>query len=146
MLTKKKPDKSSVPLSGLVGEETEMSRLEVVAVDEAGSPVNALDPSINAGDVLEIVARYENALAEAEAASLSALDFPAIELFEKPSKNFQYIHMIFEAIRSFQGAHALPEHVRVICPDRESVTMYKQVYNFYYPGTKAERMDDDAWD
>ena len=42
--------------------------------------------------------------------------------------------------------NAYPKKVQIVCDTADVAELYKVVYNFYYPGSKAERLDDDKWD
>lgn len=74
------------------------------------------------------------------------LCMPAFELSEQPSKNFQVIGMLFKTAQAFFKENTLPEILRINCPTAESAAVYKQIYNFYIPRTKDERIPDDRWD
>ena len=105
-----------------------------------------LDPAINDENVLVLAENYKKLLQQALEVQQEVLQVPAMTLFEKPSKNFQYINMIYKTIVDHQQAETYPQIVEILCQDEATATMYKQVYNFYYPASKADRMEDAGWD
>lgn len=119
-----------------------MSRL-IITTDNACAAKVVHHP---VGDVPTLVTQYTAQLQKAEAAEVDTLYFASIPMQASPSANFQYINMILRTIMNHLRTHEMPRHVCIICDREEAATFYRQVYNFYYPHTKADRMQDESWD
>ena len=46
-------------------------------------------------------------------------------------------------ILNFLRDHQMPEKVQILCDTEEAARSYKMAYNFWFAGTKEERMDTD---
>jgi len=97
-------------------------------------------------EVPTLVSCYRVCLEAAEKSGFQTLDFPSVPTGTYKSQMFQVITMLWGVIISFQAQHAMPEKVRIVCQNEEAATLYRQVYNFYYPGQKSDRMQDAGWD
>lgn len=95
---------------------------------------------------MELAEFYKEKLSEAANANTEQLCFASIPLEEKVSTNFQNIHILEKCIMDFLRNSNYPKKVQIVCDSADAAELYKVVYNFYYPGSKAERLDDDKWD
>ncbi|MGN0157850.1 MAG: hypothetical protein ACI39W_01710 [Brotaphodocola sp.] len=120
-----------------------MIRLEVIEKSKNTEP-DVISNPLPAG--LALADFYKEKLTEAAAAQAEILCFDAIPFEEKVSVNFQNIHILEKCIMDFFREHQYPKRVRIVCDTADVAELYKVVYNFYYPGSKAERLDDDKWD
>lgn len=89
---------------------------------------------------------YKEKLTEAAEAKSDVIYFDAIPFEEKVSANFQNIHILEKCIMDFLRTSEYPKQVQILCDTADVAELYKVVYNFYYPASKAERLDDDKWD
>lgn len=94
----------------------------------------------------ELAAFYKEKLEEAAKAQSELISFDAIPFEEKVSANFQNIHILEKCIMDFLRTNEYPKQVQILCDTADAAELYKVVYNFYYPASKAERLDDDKWD
>lgn len=120
-----------------------MERIEL-KVEPSGEAAGAVDEMCSR--VPELRARWEAALEAACAERREALELPCCVLSGKPSKNFQVIGMLYKVVCAFLKEHEYPRRVVLGCLSEADATMYRQIYNFYIPNTKAERMNNGAWD
>lgn len=118
-----------------------MIRLEVCVADNHSMNIIA-NPSNNA---LELAAFYKEKMAEAAAKQTDLLCFEGIEFEEKKSVNFQNINIIEKCIMDFLYENEYPKKVCIVCDSPEKAELYKVVYNFYYPETEDERLEDAGW-
>ena len=54
--------------------------------------------------------------------------------------------MLYKVVCAFLREHEYPRRVVIGCLSEADATMYRQIYNFYIPNTKAERMNNGDWD
>lgn len=120
-----------------------MLRLNVIEKKENESIDFIKNPTNNA---LELADFYQYKLAESSEKKEEVLNFENITFVEKTSDNFQNIHILEKCIMDYLREHEFPKKVQIICEDNKVAELYKVVYNFYYPGSKAERLDDENWD
>ncbi len=120
-----------------------MIRLEVIEKAKNDDSAVIANPVANA---LELADFYSQKLEEAAAAQEELLCFESIPFAGKPSENFQNIHILEKCIMDFLRKHEFPKKVKIVCDEEKTAEFYKVVYNFYYPATKADRLDDDKWD
>lgn len=120
-----------------------MPRLEVTVRNEHS--FDTIIPN-TASDPRALAVQYQEALMQAEQSKTEMLCFENIPFVEKKSTNFQNILILERCIMEFLREHDFPKKVRIICESREVAELYKVVYNFYFPATKADRLDDDKWD
>lgn len=113
-------------------------------VRPGAEPAGAVDEL--SGRVPELKAQWAALLEQAAAERSELLELPPYELSTKPSKNFQVIGMLFKTIQAHQRQNEYPKSVALCCLTEDDATMYRQVYNFYIPNTKAERMNSGLWD
>lgn len=120
-----------------------MPRLNVIEQKEAASISYLKNPTQSALDLADF---YKEKLAESTASKSDIINFESILFSEKNSENFQNIYILEKCIMDHLREHEFPKKVQIVCPDSTTAELYKVVYNFYYPGSKAERLDDDSWD
>ncbi len=120
-----------------------MLRLNVIEKKGNESIDFIKNPTINA---LKLADYYRRKLAEASDTDTEVLTFESITFVEKNSKNFQNIYILEKCIMDYLREHEFPKKVQIACDDNKIAELYKVVYNFYYPGSKAERLDDESWD
>ncbi len=118
-----------------------MLRLNVIEKNENIDFIK--NPTNNA---LELADFYKGKLSEAFEANADMLNFENITFVEKNSENFQNIYILEKCIMDYLREHEFPKKVQIICENNKVAELYKVVYNFYYPGSKAERLDDENWD
>lgn len=120
-----------------------MNRFQVI-INKESTDLNVIKNI--SGTTAELGTYYKDQLIQAEKAQTDILYFENIEFDTVPSTNFQNITMIERTIMNFLLEHNFPKKVCILCDDEEKAKLYKVVYNFYFPGIKAERLDDDSWD
>ncbi len=98
------------------------------------------------GTALQLTDFYREKMAAATAAKEEIVNFEAITFVERVSDNFQSIHILERCIMDYLRENEYPKKVQIVCDKHEVAELYKVVYNFYYPGSKAERLDDEGWD
>lgn len=120
-----------------------MLRLNVIEKKENENIDFIKNPTNNA---LELADFYKTKMAEAFDTNANVLNFESIAFVEKNSENFQNIYILEKCIMDYLRKHDFPKKVQIVCSDPKVAELYKVVYNFYYPGSKAERLDDENWD
>lgn len=120
-----------------------MIRLEVIEKSKS-TETDIIENPVPAG--IKLAEFYKEKLTAASEASTELLCFASIPFEEKVSINFQNIHILEKCIMDFLRNNAYPKKVQIVCNTADEAELYKVVYNFYYPGSKAERLDDDKWD
>lgn len=113
-------------------EKTETNALEIIQNPE--------------GNALALADFYRSKLAEAAAAHAELICFENIPFSEKNSDNFQNIYILEKCIMDTLRNQKFPNKVQIVCEDAKTAELYKVVYNFYYPGSKADRLEDESWD
>lgn len=98
------------------------------------------------GTALELADFYREKMAEATEAQADVINFENITFVEKNSENFQNIYILEKCIMDYLRNKEFPKKVQIVCDNAKTAELYKVVYNFYYPGSKAERLDDENWD
>ena len=96
--------------------------------------------------VPELKQRWMESLDAARNAMQDTLELLPWSLSKKPSKNFQVVGMLYKTVCPFLRESEYPMKVILNCLSEDDATMYRQIYNFYIPNTKAERMNNGAWD
>lgn len=118
-----------------------MLRLDVITA--TNQPEGLIqNPSSNA---LALAAFYKDKLNEAAASQTELLYFEGIAFEEKKSTNFQNINIIEKSIMDFLYENEFPKKVCIVCDSAEKTELYKVVYNFYYPETEDDRLEDSLW-
>ncbi len=116
----------------------------VVLTDTARSSVGSVEEL--SCDVPRFVREMNDALRTCADERREIWEIPSVNISDVNSKNFQVLGMLYKVIRAFQRDNEFPRQVKIICSSDEIAKMYRVVYNFYVPRTKAERMADDGWD
>lgn len=120
-----------------------MNRFEVIENSENTAEniiANPISPGLSLADF------YREKMEEAAKTQTERLCFESIDFADKKSDNFQNIYILEKCIMDFLRENSFPQKIRIVCDTKEKAELYKVVYNFYYPGSKAERLDDDKWD
>lgn len=120
-----------------------MLPFEIITKDEAATKQSIINPFPGGR---ELATFYKETLEKAAKDQLNLLSFSSIPFTEKNSDNFQNIYFLEETIVSFLRSHAYPKKVQIVCDKASQAELYKVVYNFYYPSTKAERLEHEGWD
>lgn len=120
-----------------------MLRLNVVEKKENESMDFIKNPT---NHTLELTDFYREKMTEASDTFADVLNFESITFVEKNSENFQNIYILEKCIMDYLREHEFPKKVQIVCDNKKVAELYKVVYNFYYPGSKAERLDDENWD
>ncbi len=83
---------------------------------------------------------YRSCLQLAEENSIQSVDFPCIStgVFGYPAA--QAASVSLRAIMDFLRDHDTPQQVRVVCHTEEAAKVLRQMYNFWFAGTKADRL------
>ena len=120
-----------------------MPRFEVTLRSE-----HAADPFVpnTVSDPRALADLYQKTLIQAEQSRAELVCFESIPFAEKKSTNFQNILILERTIMEFLRAHDYPRTVRILCENEDASELYKVVYNFYFPATKADRLADGKWD
>ncbi len=120
-----------------------MIRLEIVEKNKHSEEPVIANP-LPGG--LALAEFYKEKLNEAFEEKTELLCFDSIPFSDKTSTNFQNINILERCVMDFFKDHEYPKKVRIVCDNEKVAELYKVVYNFYYPGTKAERLEDENWD
>ena len=120
-----------------------MDRIRLT-VDSSAPPAGEVDEMCSR--VPELRRQWESELSAVSAERAAELVMPAYRLSGRPSKNFQVIGMLLTTIQAHLRENAFPQCVILTCLSEDEATMCRQVYNFYIPNTKAERMNSGLWD
>ena len=84
---------------------------------------------------------YRSCLELAAEKGLRTVDFPSISTGVYGYPLSQAASVALRAIIDFLRQRDLPEQVRMVCHTPEAANVYRQVWNMWFAGTKAERMD-----
>ncbi len=84
---------------------------------------------------------YRSCLELAAEKGLRTVDFPSISTGVYGYPLSQAASVALRAIMDFLRQHDLPEQVRMVCHTSEAANIYRQVWNMWFAGTKAERME-----
>lgn len=120
-----------------------MERIEL-KVNSSAEPTEFVDSMCE--HVPELKQRWTESLDAARNTMQDTLELPPWSLSKKPSKNFQVVGMLYKTVCPFLRENEYPRKVILNCLSEDDATMYRQIYNFYIPNTKAERMNNGAWD
>lgn len=82
----------------------------------------------------------KNAVEEADAAGVTFLSFLPPPCDKKDSRFFAVMNVFLRALMTERDRHPSLASFRFLCRDKETAEWIARVYNFYYPATKAERM------
>ena len=76
----------------------------------------------------------------AEERGIETVDFPSISTGVYGYPMAQAAGVALKAIMDFLREHALPRRVRMVCHTEAAAEIYRQTYNMWYAGEKAERL------
>lgn len=94
----------------------------------------------NANEAALLASCYCSCLELAAAHGLERVDFPSISTGVYGYPLHQAATVALKAIMDFLAEHDLPRQVRMICRREEIAAVYRQVWNFWYAESKADRM------
>ena len=100
----------------------------------------AADGSASGSPAALLAARCRACLETAAARGIRDLDFPAGSAEALGCTVGQAATAGLKAIMEFLWTHELPRTVRVVCPSEEDAAIWRRTYNFWYAGTKDERL------
>lgn len=92
------------------------------------------------GEAAALASCYRACLELATENNIQSVDFPCIStgVFGYPA--MQAAAVSLRAIMDFLREHDTPHQVRVVCHTEEAAKLLRQTYNFWYAGTKDERL------
>ena len=83
---------------------------------------------------------YRACLELAEEHGIETIDFPSISTGVYGYPMAQAASVALKAIMDFLREHALPRRVRMVCHTEKAAEIYRQTYNMWYAGEKADRL------
>ena len=92
------------------------------------------------GEAALLASCYRSCLELAEAHGIESVDFPSISTGVYGYPMVQAAGVALKAIMDFLREHDLPRRVRMVCHTEEAAQIYRQTYNMWYAGSKAERL------
>ena len=92
------------------------------------------------GEAALLASCYRSCLELAEAHGIESVDFPSISTGVYGYPMAQAAGVALKAIMDFLREHDLPRRVRMVCHTEEAAQIYRQTYNMWYAGSKAERL------
>ena len=93
-----------------------------------------------AGEAEALASCYRSCLELAEAHGIESVDFPSISTGVYGYPMAQAAAVSLKAIMDFLRTHDLPRRVRMVCHTEEAARIYRQTFNMWYAGSKAERL------
>ncbi|WP_312614518.1 O-acetyl-ADP-ribose deacetylase [Oscillibacter sp.] len=92
------------------------------------------------GEAEQLSSCYRSCLYLAKEHGIRSVDFPCIStgVFGYPAA--QAATVALRTIMDFLYEHETPRSVRIICHTEEAAKIWRQTYNFWYAGTKADRL------
>ena len=105
--------------------------------------IHAVGPIWQGGDRGEaelLASCYRSCLSLAAEHGIRTVDFSSISTGVYRYPLHQAAAVALRAIMDFLSAHDLPERVRMVCHTEETAAVYRQTWNLWYAGTKAERL------
>ena len=94
----------------------------------------------NAGEAALLASCYRSCLTLAEEHGIETVDFPSISTGVYGYPMAQAAVAALKAIMDFLRDHELPRRVRMVCHTEAAAEIYRQTYNMWYAGKKAERL------
>ena len=76
----------------------------------------------------------------AEERGIESVDFPSISTGVYGYPMAQAASVALKAIMDFLREHDRPRRVRMVCHTEEAAEIYRQTYNMWYAGKKADRL------
>lgn len=92
------------------------------------------------GEAEKLASCYRSCLQLAAENGIRSVDFPCIStgVFGYPAAQAATVSL--RTIMDFLRDHDMPRRVRVVCHTEESARVWRQTYNFWFAGTKADRL------
>ena len=92
------------------------------------------------GEAAALAACYRSCLELAAEHGIETVDFPSISTGVYGYPMAQAAAVALRAILDFLREHDLPRRVRMVCHTEQAAQIYRQTYNMWYAGCKAERL------
>ena len=92
------------------------------------------------GEAALLASCYRSVLTLAEARGIGSVDFPCISTGVFGYPKAQAAVVALKAIMDFLREHDTPKTVRIVCHSEGDADILRQTYNFWYAGTKDERL------
>lgn len=92
------------------------------------------------GEAALLASCYRSCLSLAAEHDIRTVDFPSISTGVYGYPLSQAATVALKAIMDFLAEHDLPERVRMVCHTEAAAQVYRQVWNLWYAGSKADRM------
>ena len=93
-----------------------------------------------AGEAALLASCYRSCLCLAAEHGIETVDFPSISTGVYGYPMAQAAGVALKAIMDFLWEHGLPRRVRMVCHTEAAAEIYRQTYNMWYAGEKAERL------
>ena len=93
------------------------------------------------GEPALLAAAYRSCLELAAAHGITTVDFPSISTGVFGYPVMQAATVAERAILAFLADHPEIRRVRMVCHREETARIYRQMYNFWFAATKADRLD-----
>lgn len=97
-----------------------------------------------AGEAALLASCYRSCLLLAEERGIESVDFPSISTGVYGYPMAQAASVALKAIMDFLREHDRPRRVRMVCHTEEAAEIYRQTYNMWYAGKKADRLRPSA--
>ena len=92
------------------------------------------------GEAAALAACYRSCLDLAREHGIDSVDFPSISTGVYGYPMAQAASVALKAIMDDLRTHDHPHQVRMVCHSEAAAQIYRQTYNFWYAGTKEERL------
>ena len=92
------------------------------------------------GEAALLASCYRSCLSLAAEHGIRTVDFPSISTGVYGYPLSQAATVALKAIMDFLAEHDLPRQVRMVCHTEAAAQVYRQVWNLWYAGSKADRM------
>ena len=92
------------------------------------------------GEAALLASCYRSALTLAVSHGCRSVDFPSISTGVYGYPMAQAASVALKAIMDDLRTHDHPRQVRMVCHSESAAKIYRQTYNFWYAGTKEERL------
>lgn len=92
------------------------------------------------GEAALLASCYRSCLSLAAEHGIRTVDFPSISTGVYGYPLPQAATVALKAIMDFLAEHDLPRQVRMVCHTEAAAQVYRQVWNLWYAGSKADRM------
>ena len=93
------------------------------------------------GEPALLASAYRSCLELAAAHGITTVDFPSISTGVFGYPVMQAATVAERAILTFLEDHQEIQQVRMVCHREETARIYRQMYNFWFAATKADRLD-----